>query len=87
MYAYTACNNENVSFKWMGVSDIIRAWLAINIAQRSAHVTEHSPGPSVCLSVRKVYCGKTADWILIQMPFGMMNGVKRLIVTDGAFVA
>jgi len=38
---------------------------------------EHSPGPSVGLSVglsvRKMYCGKTADWI--RMPFGMVSGV------------
>jgi len=26
----------------------------------------------MCLSVRKVYCGKTADWI--RMPFGMVTG-------------
>jgi len=30
---------------------------------------------SVCLSVRKVYCGKMADWI--QMPFGVVSGVSR----------
>jgi len=30
---------------------------------------------SVCRSVRKVYCGKTADWI--RMPFGVMSGVGR----------
>jgi len=30
---------------------------------------------SVCLLVRKVYCGKTADWI--RMPFGMVSGVGR----------
>jgi len=27
---------------------------------------------SVCLFVRKVYCGKTADWI--RMPFGVVSG-------------
>jgi len=27
---------------------------------------------SVGLSVRKVYCGKTAEWI--RMPFGMVSG-------------
>jgi len=37
---------------------------------------------SVCLSVRKVYCKKTAEWIL--MPFGMVNGVgRRMGVLDG----
>ena len=30
---------------------------------------------SVSLSVRKVYCGKTADWI--RMPFELVNGVGR----------
>ena len=30
---------------------------------------------SVDLSVRKVYCGKTADWI--RMPFGVVSGVGR----------
>jgi len=30
---------------------------------------------SVCLLVRKVYCGKTADWI--RMPFWMGSGVGR----------
>ena len=53
-------------------------------------MTEHSPGPSVGLSVfrsvglsdRKVYCGKTAEWI--RMPFGMVNGVGRgMGVLDG----
>jgi len=34
-----------------------------------------SVGLSVCRSVRKVYCGKTAEWI--RMPFGMMSGVGR----------
>ena len=27
----------------------------------------------VCVCVRKVYCGKTADWL--WMPFGVMSGV------------
>jgi len=31
--------------------------------------------PSVDRSVRKVYCGKTADWI--RMPFGMVSAVGR----------
>jgi len=37
---------------------------------------------SVCLSVQRVYCGKTADWI--WMSFGVMNGVGRgMGVLDG----
>jgi len=40
----------------------------------------------VCLSVRKVYCDKTVDWI--QMPFGMVSGVGRGIgASDGAVIA
>ena len=31
--------------------------------------------PSVGLSVRKVYCGKTAQWV--PMLFGMVSGVGR----------
>ena len=34
----------------------------------------------VCVSVRKVYCGKTADWI--RMPFGVVNG-REMGVLDG----
>jgi len=37
---------------------------------------------SVCLVVRNVYCGKTADWI--RMPFGMVSGVgEKIGVLDG----
>jgi len=32
-----------------------------------------SVGLSVCLCVRKVYCGKTADWI--RMPFGVVSEI------------
>jgi len=50
-----------------------------------AYVTEHV-GRSLCLSVglsvHKVYCGKTAEWI--WMPFGMVSGVgQRMGVLDG----
>jgi len=38
--------------------------------RRLAHLSVYV---CVCLSVRKVYCGKTADWI--RMPFGTVNGV------------
>ena len=45
-----------------------------------------SGGLSLCLSVgrsvRKVYCGKTADWI--QMLFEMVSGAgRRMGVVDG----
>jgi len=37
---------------------------------------------SVCLSVRRVYCGKTAEWI--RMPFVSVSGVGRgMDVLDG----
>jgi len=32
---------------------------------------------SVCLSARKVYCGKTADWI--RVPLGVVSGVVRVM--------
>ena len=41
-----------------------------------------SVGRSVSLSVRRVNCGKKADWI--WMPFGVMSGVGRVMgVFDG----
>ena len=49
-----------------------------------------SVSQSACLSVRKVYCGKTADWI--QMPFRVVSGVGRGmgvlhggVIVDGIF--
>ena len=40
---------------------------------------------SVCVSVRKVYCGKTADWI--RMPFGVVSGIIRGVgVLDGVAI-
>jgi len=40
---------------------------------------------SVCLSVRTLYCGKTADWI--WMSFGVVSGVGREIgVLDGVVI-
>ena len=69
---------------------IINASLSINIASLSASGVDLSLSPSVglcvcqlvCLLVRKVYCGKTADWI--RMPFGMVSGVCRgMDVLDG----
>jgi len=57
-------------------------WVALyHHSEWSAHVTEHSPVPSVCLSVvrlvglsvRKVYCGKMVDWI--RMSLGTVGAV------------
>ena len=53
----------------------ISASLSISIASealmvracRLAHLSV-----CVCVSVRKVYCGKTTDWI--RMPFGVVRG-------------
>ena len=40
---------------------------------------------SVGLSVHKVYCGKTAEWI--RIPFGMVSGVGRgMGVLDGVAI-
>ena len=40
---------------------------------------------SVCQSVRKVYCGKTAE--RIWMPFGVVSGVgRRMGVSDGVII-
>jgi len=40
---------------------------------------------SVRLSNRKVYCGKTAEWI--QMPFGVVSGVGRgMGILDGVVI-
>ena len=37
---------------------------------------------SVCVSVQRVYCGKTADWI--RMPLRVVSGVGRWMgVLDG----
>jgi len=59
------------------------ASLSVNIASVNILLTDLSPIPSVslcvtvcqtvCLSVRKVYSGKTVEWI--RMPFGMVSGV------------
>jgi len=47
-----------------------------------------SVGLSIALSVgllKKVYCGKTADWI--RMPFGTVSGIGRGIrVLDGVVI-
>ena len=55
------------------VNRIISA--SLSTVSVGAYVLDLSPSPSVglCVCVRKVYCGKTADWI--RMPFGMASGV------------
>ena len=67
------------------------------IVSVSVYVTDLSPSPSVCvcvracvglsicLSVQKVYCSKTADWI--QMSFGVVSEVSRgMGVLDGVVI-
>ena len=71
-------------------SHVVSASLYINIESVRANGVQLSPSPSiglcqtvcVCLSVRKVYCDKTADWI--QMLFGMVSGVGS---SAGSFAA
>ena len=47
--------------------------------------TDLWPISSVSLYVRKVHCGKTADWI--RMPFGVVSGVgRRMGVLDGVII-
>jgi len=56
---------------------------------RNIHLDHLSVGVLVCrsvgLSVRKMYCGKTADWI--RMPFGVVSAVGRgMGVLDGVVI-
>jgi len=72
------------------------AWLCVWVKVLILHMTQLMPLPldlspsssvGLCdsLSVRKVYCGKTADWI--QMPFAVVSGVTRRVgVLDGAVI-
>jgi len=58
-------------------------------SERSVHGTGLSARPSVGRLVdrfvRKVHCGKTAEWI--QMPFGMASGVGQgTSVLDGVVI-
>jgi len=62
---------------------VISMSLSINRASMRAYLTDWLPSPSVglsvcwliCLSLRKVYCGKMADWI--QVLLGVVSGVGR----------
>jgi len=68
---------------------IISASLSISIVSISANGVDLSSIPSVgqslCRSIRKVYCGKMADWI--QMPFGMVSGGGQgMGVLDGVVI-
>ena len=52
---------------------------------RTCRLTHLSVCVCVGLSVRKVYCGKTAEWI--RMPFGMVSGVGTLMYGMGVHEA
>jgi len=49
-----------------------RAQALLELSCRLCHL---SVCLSVCRSIRKVYCGQTADWI--RMPFGVVSEVGR----------
>jgi len=54
------------------ISSLLVAYALFLLTCRLFHL---SVCVSVCVSVRKVYCGKTAEWI--RMPFGVVSGVGR----------
>jgi len=85
--ATTACN--------IACSSKLLQPVAIRNAYRGrGHCTlcRHTRHCKICRSVcvrlcvcRKVYCGKTAEWI--QMPFGIVSGVSRMMgVLDGVVI-
>jgi len=67
---------------------VISASLSINTVEHKRSLNRTFANPvcrSVCLFVRKVYCGKVADWI--RMPFGVVSGVGLGIrALDGVHV-
>ena len=67
--------NSNVNVPSRGVSLLARRSISTEReCKRSRYIIVAYPiCRSVCLSVPKVYCGKTADWI--RMPFGVVSGV------------
>jgi len=84
------CKTDDMDQRFVACSfnhDALSASLSVNIAIVSDYAVDLSPsqsvglyvrlsvGRSVYLSVREVYCGKTADWI--RMPFRMVSGSSR----------
>ena len=68
LHTYLLCGLQSIHF----------AYYQLQFLDRMSRLTlwyEHKVRLSVCLSVRKVYCGKTAAWI--RMPFRMVSGVGR----------
>jgi len=68
------CSSPNGSLRTT-VFFIFSTLLFINIASVSGNGVELSPSPSVGLSVWKLYCGRTADWI--QLP--VITGIFQLM--------
>ena len=59
--------------------------ISASLSSVSTTLTGFWPRPSVRRSVRKVYCGKTAEWI--RMPFAVVSGVGRgMGVLEGVHV-
>ena len=62
----------------------------VNVSQKTSQLYWYRPVAypicrSVCLSVWKVYCGKTVEWI--WMPFVVVSGVGRgMGVLDGMVI-
>jgi len=72
----TLLSQHNTHFTHLLSLSLLAASLLYNAASVSGGwYADLSPSPSVGLSVRKVYCGETADWI--WMPFGVVSGVGR----------
>jgi len=63
------------------VVQLVSASLSVNTIEHNRSWIELSPilsvGMSVRRSVRKVYCGKTAD--CVRIPFGVVSGVGQLM--------
>jgi len=82
--------SDALKHSFYGYICVTKRILARRCPSISAHVTDlQSPSPSVGLSVgvsvRKVSCGKTAEWI--RMPFEMVSGVGRgMGVFDGVVI-
>jgi len=75
----TMCLHRNWKVQAACDLNIFSASLAIRIASEALMLRymrlDYCLGRSVCLSVWKVYCSKTADWI--QTSFRVVSGVRR----------
>jgi len=82
MFSRYSTVSVGVSLLLVASLTIKRKWLIL-LTCRLAHLSVCMPvGRSIGLSARKVYYGKTAEWI--RMPFGMVSVVRREMgVLDG----